>query len=241
MPVALSAQTWSVDTLSTSDGNTIPLYEYADDGGSGPIVLLFHQGGASGRAEYRTIAPALAARGYRVATIDQRRGGDLFDGTNPVAARFDAETTSYCDVAPDLDAALDWAVAEASGAGVVLWGSSYSAALAILLSARRPDVAAAVLAFSPASGEPMDGCRPEAVAADLAVPWLVLRPGNEMEHEWIADQLEAFAAFGAETHIARPGRHGSSMLVEERVGASTDATWSVVMSFLERSLARSGR
>jgi pimeloyl-ACP methyl ester carboxylesterase len=177
----------------------------------------------------------LAAEGYRVATIDQRRGGDLFDGTNGVASRFDSDATSYCDAAPDLEAALDWAAAAAPGSGVVLWGSSYSAALVIRLAARRSDVVSGVLAFSPASGDPMDGCRPEEAAAELTVPWLVLRPGSEMEHPWIADQLEAFASLGAETYVARPGRHGSSMLVEGRVGASTDATWSVVLSFLERS------
>ena len=197
-------------------------------------MLLFHQGGASGWAEYAPIVPALTSRGFRVATIDQRRGGDLFDAANAVAERFDPETTSYCDAAPDLEAALDWAVDRTGDDGVVLWGSSYSAALVIRLAAERPDDVAGVLAFSPASGDPMEGCRPEAVLDRIDVPLLVLRPESEMEHAWIGEQLEIFDAAGADTYVARPGRHGSSMLVEQRVGASTEGVWGVVQAFLDR-------
>lgn len=226
------AQTPRIVELTTRDAVTIPAHELDSADGGGPFVLLFHQGGASGWAEYAPIAPRLRELGYRTLIIDQRRGGDLFGGTNEVAAAFDAEATSYCDVMPDLEAALDYARAADPSLRAILWGSSYSAALVIQLAARRPDDVAGVLAFSPASGDPMDGCRPEPWAEQLSAPLLVMRPDAEMENAGTAEQLALFADLGARIFVADPGLHGSSMLVEERVGADTRPAWRVVIDFL---------
>jgi pimeloyl-ACP methyl ester carboxylesterase len=219
--------------LTTEDGVRVPAVELSPSSPSGrPFVLLFHQGGASGWAEYEPIAPRLVEAGYRVLLIDQRRGGELFGGTNPVSARFDPETTTYCEAMPDLEAALDHARATEPSHTAVLWGSSYSAALVIQLAAQRPEDVAGVLAFSPASGDPMVGCRPEPWAEELAVPLLAVRPSSEMEHAWIGEQLDRFGSLGHQTYVADPGRHGSSTLVEQRVGADTSETWRVVERFL---------
>jgi len=223
--------------LTTRDDVTIPALMYRSESTVGrPFVLLFHQDGASGAAEYASIAPRVHAMGANVLVIDQRRGGDLFGGANRVAGRFDPDTTSYCDVMPDLEAALEYARETEPARRVVLWGSSYSAALAIQLAAMRSDEVAAVLAFSPASGDPMEGCRPEGFAARLELPLLALRPGAEMEYAWIAEQLDMFKAMGHETWVADPGRHGSSMLVTDRVGSDTGESWAVVEAFLRRAL-----
>ena len=228
----VSAQSPRPIELTTHDGVQIPAMELADVEPEAPYVLLFHQGGASGWAEYAPIAPRLVELGYRVLTIDQRRGGDLFGGTNPVAARFDEEATSYCDAMPELEAALDYARTSNPTQKAIVWGSSYSAALVIQLSARRPDDVAGVLSFSPASGDSMDSCRPESWAESLTVPLLAVRPASEMEYAWIAEQLASFEGMGHRTYVADPGRHGSSTLVEERVEADTEAAWSVVIDFL---------
>jgi alpha-beta hydrolase superfamily lysophospholipase len=226
--------------LTTSDGIEIPALEYRTDATGGqPFVLLFHQGGASGPAEYATIAPRLHRMGYDVLVIDQRRGGDLFGGTNSVAVRFDQETTSYCEALPELEAALDYARRTDPARRVILWGSSYSAALVVQLAARRAEDVAGVLAFSPASGDSMDGCRPESFLDAVRAPVLAVRPSSEMAYGWIAEQLELFEDHGHATLVTDPGRHGSSTLVEERVGASTEEAWSVVGDFLS-SLALSG-
>ena len=230
--VACDAQEGRRLELTTSDGVTVPALELAAASGPGPFILLFHQGGASGWAEYAPIAPRLNEMGYRVLIIDQRRGGDLFGGTNSVAANFDADVTSYCDALPELEAALDYARATDPMRKAILWGSSYSAALAIQLAARRSGDVAAVLAFSPASGEPMAGCQPEPWAETLNIPLLVVRPSSEMEHAWIAQQLTLFERLGHSSFVAEPGRHGSSALVEERVGDDTTETWRAVTAFL---------
>ena len=49
-------------------------------------------------------------------------------------------------------------------------------------------------------------------------------------------QVELFQEHGHQTYVADPGVHGSSMLNETRVGSSTEATWTVVLNFLEANL-----
>jgi hypothetical protein len=53
-----------------------------------------------------------------------------------------------------------------------------------------------------------------------------------MEHGWIEEQLDRLGSLGHQTYVADPGRHGSSTLVEQRVGADTSETWQVVERFL---------
>ena len=139
---------------------------------------------------------------------------------------------SYCDALPDLEAALAYVRERNPEVKPILWGSSYSAALAIQLAAAHSDAVTGVLAFSPASGEPMDGCRPEPFADGLTVPLLVLRPQSEAVIESVAAQLAAFAEQGHQTAVADPGTHGSSMLVAERAGGDVESTWQVVLHFL---------
>ena len=230
--VAQGISTPTAPRLTTAEGGQVPARKWPTGEADRAWVLVFHQGATSGPAEYGPIAPRVHALGFDVLVIDQRRGGDLFGGANDVAARFDAERTSYCDALPELEAALDHARSAAPGRRAILWGSSYSAALVVQLAARRAEDVAGVLAFSPASGESMDGCRPEAYLDRVEAPILAVRPASEMAHEWIAEQLERFRAVGHRTLVTDPGRHGSSTLVEERVGAATDDAWAVVGEFL---------
>lgn len=218
--------------LQSSDGVSVPAWWIGDAASSGdPVIALFHQGGSSGRAEYGPIVPILRDAGYTLLLIDQRRGGTLFDGENELSPGFDAEVTSYCDARADIEAALDFALERAPGP-VVLWGSSYSAALVIRVAADRPNDVAGVVALSPASGDSMSGCRPDDLAGGLEPPLLVGRPAAEMEIESVAAQLARFEAAGDRTFVADPGSHGSSMLVEERVGADVSRSWSIVLDFL---------
>ena len=48
--------------------------------------------------------------------------------------------------------------------------------------------------------------------------------------------MQDFDSKGVQTYVADPGVHGSSMLSEDRVKASTEATWAVVLEFLETNL-----
>lgn len=230
----LFAQTPEAVQVQTADSLTVYGDFYrADAALDAPLILLFHQGGGDARGEYGPLVDRLTAQGYHALAIDQRSGGTRFDSINrTVAALPEGADYGYCDAYPDLEAA--WAFADAQGltGPRVAWGSSYSAALVFQLAARHPEDLAAVLAFSPASGDPMAGCEPGLYSSDLSVPVLVLRPAHEAEIERVAAQLEAFAAEGHATYVADPGVHGSSMLNPARVEADTEATWQVVLAFL---------
>ena len=89
-----------------------------------------------------------------------------------------------------------------------------------------------MLAFSPASGDPMEGCRPEAVADRVEVPLLVVRPSGEMEIESVAAQFDAFQAEGHATWVVEGGSHGSSAVNPVR-SADVDGDLARILAFLD--------
>jgi pimeloyl-ACP methyl ester carboxylesterase len=230
-----AAQDVPADTvLTAADGVRVHATWYRSPDTAGePVILLFHQGGASGMAEYAPVIPRLREAGFNLLLIDQRRGGDRFGGINRTASSVDADGVSYCDVLPDLEAALVFARQLEPERRVILWGSSYSAALVFQLAVAYPEDVRGLLAFSPASGDPMDGCRPAPFAEQVQVPALVLRPTSEMERGGVATQMQVFRDQGHDTYVADPGAHGSSMLVADRVNGDVEATWEVVSAFLD--------
>lgn len=226
-------------SFETEDGVTVygEVYKSADAPMSAPVILLFHQGAHNSRAEYEPIVPRLLDAGYHAVAIDQRRGGDRFGGANRTLEGVGDAEYSYCDVYPDLKGTLQFAKDYGFTGKVAAWGSSYSAALVFKLGVDHPDDIDAVLAFSAASGEPMEGCMPEPYSERITVPVLALRPAREMEVPYVPGQMKLFAEHGHQTYVADPAVHASSMLNETRVGSSTEATWAVVLDFLETNLA----
>lgn len=228
----------------TDDGVSVfaELTHAADRGPEAPIVILFHQAGGDGRGEYSPIVPRLHAAGYHTLLVDQRVGGDRFGGVNRTLAERGETDEGYCDAYPDLVAALDFVIENGHRGPIALWGSSYSAALVIRLGAERGGDVDAVLAFSPASGGPMKDCQPGEVLSQLDVPVLALRPENEFEIESVQRQMADFESHGLQTYVANfesgRGSHGSSMLVPDRAGSNTDATWNVVLDFLDDAFTR---
>ena len=203
-----------------------------------PTILLFHQGGGSARGEYRSITPRLLREGYHVIAADTRGGGDRFGALHraaPAPADFD-----YCEALQEVDAVVNLARSRGFAGPLILWGSSYTASLVLQVAARRSADVRAVLAFSPASGEPMRGCEPEPYVGWVAragVRAMVLRPRAELGDSARAARLEAMRRNGAAVVVAERGTHGSSMLDPERVGGDTEAEWSAVLRFLREALA----
>ena len=234
---AAVAETTSV-TMQAADGVTVYGEIYTAPGipKSAPLILLFHQGGGDSRGEYTPLVPRLLDAGYNLVAIDQRRGGDRFDGENRTLAGVGNTEYSYCDVVPDLEAALAFAREQGFSGKTAAWGSSYSAALIFILGVDHPDEIDAIIAFSAASGEPMSGCMPESYSETIRQPVLALRPSREMEVPYVPGQMKLFEEHGHQTYVANPGVHGSSMLNEARVGAPTDDTWRVVLEFLADKL-----
>jgi dienelactone hydrolase len=192
------------------------------------LILLFHQAG-SGKGEYRNIAPRLVRDGFSALAIDQRSGGSLF-GRNETVAGFGKET-SFLDAAKDLDAAIAWA--RSRKLPIVLWGSSYSAALVFLEAAKQPDIKA-VLAFSP--GEYLgDGMPVHQAAARLRMPLYVTSASNAGEVAAARSILSASPSRIKQQFVARHGVHGSSTLLVNRDPQGAPENWLAVETFLRRS------
>ncbi|MBV1888107.1 MAG: alpha/beta hydrolase [Urechidicola sp.] len=224
-------------SFMTSDGIKIfgDLYEINK---TNPVILLFHQGGSNARGEYASIIPKLIDMGFNILAIDQRVGGQYYGKYNRTLANIPTngygDGYGYCDAYNNLESTLEYIIESGFTGNKILWGSSYSASLAIQLANKNQDEVNGVLAFSPASGGSMKDCLPNPYFETLKVPLLLLRPPHEMENKNAKAQFELAKANGHQTYAAKHGVHGSSMLVKERVEGDVSETWRVVTTFLKQ-------
>ncbi|MGY8905176.1 MAG: alpha/beta hydrolase [Burkholderiales bacterium] len=211
----------------------------ASPGGKAPLIVAFHQAG-SNRAEYAPLLPRLNQAGFGVLTIDQRSGGSSFGGKNQTVAAL-GKSGNYDAALPDMQAALAWAKTQAAGAPVIVWGSSYSAAMVFVLAARHPSPdplqVQGLLAFSP--GEYLGN--PSAVrsaAQKLTVPVFITQSGDKDEinsARRILDALQMVPAADKQQFVPRKGGvHGSSTLRSDRNAAGAEENWAAVLAFLGR-------
>nr|WP_255569001.1 alpha/beta hydrolase [Neoroseomonas alba] len=215
-------------TLQAADGVRVFGTHLAAEGRPRGTVLLFHMAG-SNRGEYATIAPELAHRGFDSLAIDQRSGGPAWGRRNETVAAL-GHATDFAAALPDLDIAFTWAAARPGRGPVLIWGSSYSAALVFLLAARRPGVAA-MLAFSP--GEYLQGVSVRDAAARVTCPAFVTSSSDAPE---IAAATQLVAALrGTPRRQYRPaiGQHGSQTLRSDRNPRGAAAGWEAVGAFLD--------
>jgi pimeloyl-ACP methyl ester carboxylesterase len=115
--------------LSIEDGTIA--YDLAGDG---PLVVLAH-GMGDDRTSYRFVAPALAAAGYRVATVDMRGAGESSTGW---------PSYSRTDVAGDL-----LALVRHLGGPAVLVGHSFSGGAVTIAAAQEPELVVGVVELAP--------------------------------------------------------------------------------------------
>ena len=200
-----------------------------------PVIVAFHQAGSS-IAEYEPLAPRLVAAGFTVLAIDQRSGDGAFGGSNRTAAALGREAR-YDEALPDLEAALAWGRAEAKGAPVVVWGSSYSAALVFLLVAAHPGEATALVAFSPGEYLGRQGAVREA-AARVRVPVYIDQASSGDEIAASAAILKAVPGADKQQLVSKAkAAHGSSTLRADTNPAGSEAHWQSVLKFLSRFAA----
>jgi dienelactone hydrolase len=124
---------------------TADLYETSKDN---PYVLLFHQAGYS-RGEYKQTAEKIIKFGYNCLAVDLRSGGEVnyIQNHTALVAIQQGYKADYLSSQQDILAAIKW-VKERSEDPVILFGSSFSASLALLIAKDNQDVKA-VIAFSP--------------------------------------------------------------------------------------------
>jgi dienelactone hydrolase len=216
-------------TLSAADGVKVfgDFYGVVQDKPR-PLILLFHQAG-SNAGEYAPIAPRLQSLGYNALAIDQRSGDARWDRPNRTVDAF-GKSTSYLEAYPDLEAALAWAEQEGYPR-VMVWGSSYTAALVFKLASEHAGKIHAVLAFSPGEYiEGEDGIVAKWAGAVSAPMFVTSASGDEVE---AARQiLSASPATIKRQHEPERGVHGSSTLREDTNAGGAADNWNAVESFL---------
>jgi dienelactone hydrolase len=195
-----------------------------------PLILLFHQAG-SNRGEYATIAPALTKLGFAALAIDQRSGGNSWGRVNETVQHL-GHSSDYAAAFVDFEAALQWVQSNGHGGKVIVWGSSYSAALVFLLAAKHKGEVAAVLAFSP--GEYLGGAATvRRAAAQLTVPIFVTSAKNDDEIAAARTILDAAPARVKTQFVPRiAGVHGSATLRLDRNTEGSGENWDAVKAFL---------
>ena len=171
------------------------------------ITLLFHQARGN-RHEYDAVVPDLTKLAFDSLAIDQRSGGNLFDGHNQTVAAL-GKSADYLDAMPDLEAALTWAQSQHYRT-IVAVGSSYSSALAIVLAARHPQAIAAVASFSP--GEYFDDKNMiKDAAARITVPFYITT--DPAEEANVTEVLRKAQGHNITRYQPKAGVHGASTLV----------------------------
>lgn len=132
-------------SLQAEDGVKVHGVRYRPEQKGKVVCLMFHRAG-SNAAEYKDIAPKLVAKGIECLAIDQRVGGDLWGRENKTAKESGKTDWKYEHAYLDMMAAYNWAK-NRQFTKIVIWGSSYSASLALKLASENQ--VTAVVAFSP--------------------------------------------------------------------------------------------
>ena len=220
----------STVTFPTTDDLTITADLYWTGDANAPFILLFHQADYS-RGEYLEIAPKLNALGYNCLAIDQRSGGAVNGVKNDIyqAAKAAGLQTGYTQAYPDLQSALDYVEKTYLPDQLIVWGSSYSASLALILASEHPNEISAVLAFSPGEYFKLNGKQVSEYAANITQPAFITSAKSE-EKSWrgIADQI---TSDGSVFLVPEGnGRHGSSALFEKTPNYAE--YWTAVEQFL---------
>ena len=228
--------TYKTLSFESKDGLkvTADLYSPHEDAAT-PFIVLCHQAGWS-RGEYREIAPKLNKMGFNCLAIDQRSGGKINDVVNETAkaAKKKRLATEYVDAQQDIVAALNFVKKDKATGQVILWGSSYSAALALVISGENPELVDGVLSFAPGEYFARSGKSKTWVAqsaASIADPVFITSAKNEAKN-WKAI-FDAIEVDTKQKFLPKTkGKHGSSALWEK--SGDHDAYWESVSGFLKQ-------
>lgn len=195
-----------------------------------PFILLFHQGESS-RGEYNEIAARLLKLEYNCLAIDLRAGEKMNFISNETASRAKENNFPHTclDARRDIEAAMLY-VQKYNKKPVILFGSSYSASLSLII-ARNKDNVKAVIAFSPG-----EFFRPEITVKDaitgLTKPIFVST--SNIEYQYIEEMLSGVP--DSNKHIYHPpegkGVHGAKALWS--TNESSDECWLELMLFFKQ-------
>ncbi|KSV75895.1 hypothetical protein N185_15735 [Sinorhizobium sp. GW3] len=217
----------------TADGVRIfARYQAPQAGVARGTIILLHMAG-SNKDEYRPLATILNKAGFSTLAIDQRSGGNLWGSENETARQAKGRR-DFPAALPDLDAAISYA-RSLNGDPIILWGSSYSAALAFVAASHDRGIRA-LLAFSPA--EYIEGYSIQEAAAQLSIPVFIASAPNQSEIESAGALAQAVPNNNAVQYVPKFGRHGSSTLRPDENPLGAQENWKHVITFLDNVAPR---
>lgn len=222
-------------TFKAEDGVSITADLYMAHGKTAPFIVLFHQAGWS-RGEYEEIAPKLNSMGFNCMAVDQRSGNEINGVKNMTKLSADKlhKGTSYIDALTDLESAINYAKQHFVDGKVIIWGSSYSAALVLKFAGDHPGSVGGVLSFSPGEYFEKAGQSKTYItssAKNITCPVFITSAKAEKENWWNiynAIKSKNKSWFIPETD----GNHGSRALFEKFDDHL--AYWNAVKSFLKK-------
>ncbi len=126
---------------------TADLYETENE--VSDYIILMHQAGYS-RGEYKEIGAKLIKLGFNCLAIDLRIGDEVNYVANETASRLKGGNKQYSmlDTRQDLNAAIDYIYSIEKKPRIIVFGSSFSASIALMAASEDPRIYAAI-AFSP--------------------------------------------------------------------------------------------
>lgn len=224
-------------TFPSKDGLDITANLYiTHDEKNTPLIVLFHQAGWS-RGEYLEIAPKLNNLGFNCIAIDLRSGKSINGVDNETADRANhaKKDTQYIDALPDIEAAIYYAKLEYDESKIIVWGSSYSAALVLFVAGEHPDLVDGVVAFAPGEYFSNQGKSKSWIqdsAKKISVPVFITSARDE-QNKWSA----IYSAINSQKKTfflpSSKSNHGSRALWEQ-FDDSTEY-WKAVNEFLENN------
>lgn len=233
IPPNLSTETV---TFPSSDGILITADLYIQHPSDAPFILLSHRADWS-RGEYLEIAPRLNEMGFNAMAIDLRSGKQKFGVVNEtnLAAVAAKKPTLYLDALVDIQSSLDYARANLAKGPVLVWGSSFSASLTLMVAKANPVGISALICFAP--GEYFAGqyertkTSVQESAVGITLPTFVTSKKSEYD-----DARKAiFAALVSErkTYFVpeTEGKHGSEALFSTT--PESPAYWDALTAFLD--------
>ncbi len=137
-------------TYKSKDGLLITANLYLSHKTDAPFIILFHQAGWS-RGEYKEIAPRLNKLGFNTMAVDLRSGGKVNGVINQTHKRAVEQKrgTSYIDAIKDIEASIEYAKKNYAKGKLIIWGSSYSSALVLVVGSKHKKDVDGILSFSP--------------------------------------------------------------------------------------------
>ena len=222
--------TFETIKFTAKDGLEITADIYITHPLNAPFILLFHQAGYS-RGEYREIALQFNKLGFNAMALDQRSGNAINDVANQTAqqARVQNLPHQHLDALIDLEAAIAYVKKNYLKGKLIILGSSYSASLVLKIAGDTPDIADAVLAFSPAEYF-SNKMLIQQSAVNIKIPTFITSAKSEQ-----ADWQPIFNAITISQKVSflptTAGRHGASVLWNKT--PEHPEYWDAVKSFLK--------